>query len=170
MRKILVATILWSSALFATAPEPKRGIATVDGPPKYELNHAIGTAWAFRGPAYVVGTQFGFRVLKTRFFWGPDLSYALFADGGLFSVLGSVWWNIDIGVRSSWTFRPGMLGGVGFTRHLPNTAPTLSMLLADLVLSTDLDDLATFRLQVRPGLAGREPILFVNANLAFRFY
>jgi len=172
--KMPIPIRLWLYALFlfqlnSRALEPPVAVSD-DLIPKFRLSHFLGVAW-FRGSGLAVGVDTARRYGKTFFYYGGEVHYLQFPKGGgVLSTLGRVSFEKKIGDGTGVILQTAISIGPAFNRKLTGISSVLSAVFADVSISKDVDDLASFCFQIRPGFLGKDPVLMATTKLAFRFF
>jgi len=134
------------------------------------VNHFSGLG-LLRGAGLVTGLQVGFLLIREwAVYLGPEISYTLFSGAGLLETLATLWIDIPIPSTHSVKISLGGAGGLAFPRDLIGVRTPAPTAYGEIVVSQDINDLATLRGQIRPGIVAGESMFMVNLNLLFRFY
>ena len=135
---------------------------------RYKMNFVLGLG-VIRGSALVTGAQFGFSPFKTPFYVGPEINFALFSPGSIFSTLVGGWYVMRIEGAPTLGLSLGLSAGPAFPSFVPELSSTALAVFGDATISQDVDDLVTIRGQFRPGMVGRFFSFMMAFNLCFRF-
>ena len=135
---------------------------------QFRLHHYMGMH-IVDGSALLIGSQFGyFMGSRLPIYVGPSLDFSLFSPGNILSVMGSVWhewWNSN---EPRLFLSIGISSGVGFVQNLP-MQPTVLVTCLDLTIGQEIDDLATIRGRIRPGMIRNLFSLMLDFGVLFRF-
>lgn len=122
------------------------------------------------GSGFMVGAQLGYPLAKgSPIYIGPEVDFVLLSPGSLCNVLGTGWYEIHFDEGSPWSMALGLGAGAGFPQAAPALSKTSFAAYLDTVVSREIDDLASVRGQIRPGMVGGNLSLFVNIGVEFRF-
>jgi hypothetical protein len=156
-----------------TASSPSALAATV-GEPVYGLVVEPSTGWGSvsnAGSAVTMGLRFGIPISSSgKVYFGPQVDYLLFSEGvSLANLLASAWWQFRLAKGSLWTLVVGGSGGAAVPYSLVNYPRTSWVAYFETALDREIDDLASVRLVVRPGLVHGNFSLLINVGVSFRF-
>lgn len=133
------------------------------------LNTMLGINIA-QGSGVLSGMQFGYAPLtQLPFYLGPEFTFVLYSPGSLFSVAGGGWYDFKIYNSPRLVLSIGAVFGSGFTNSLPQFPNRLFLSFLDISLSEELDDLASVRVQFRPGIVNKSVAYTMSFSLSFRF-
>jgi hypothetical protein len=137
---------------------------------KGKLHTILGsTLVAGHGGSFTLGAQFGVPLKDNgSLYIGPEFTLSYFRPGYLFLTVGSIWYEFRPFGKSHLNLNVGASAGTGFT-SLADLAGTNLVAFGDLSLNQEISDLASLRLQLRPGYVGGYFAFLIAANVGFRF-
>ena len=137
---------------------------------RYRLNTAMGMHIIGSTSAFMISGQFGVAPFGTHpFFVGPDMSFALFSGGSLFGVWASGWYEMKLSGAPRLSLLFGAVGGPTFTSHVSPLPTTSYSAFLDLGVTEEIDDLASIRIQLRPGIEGGYFAFLAGLMISFHF-
>lgn len=146
-----------------------RNVTYLQEPSLYKINTGLGMQ-LLSGTSVLVQVQLGKRLwAHTPLYVGPEASLALFNVGSLTSFFGSVWYEFRLQQSSNLGLALGGLVGVASPSRLEVLRSSSLAVLGDIVVFQDLDDLASIRGQIRPGVVGSRFSMMMSLNASFRF-
>ncbi len=167
---ILCLLCFGALALGTEAPTEKKTVkAKALAPLKYKFNSFLGLGIA-QGSSIVVGGQIGFPISETsQAFAGPELGFALYSPGTLYTILGTFWYEFSVDSTTKSALSLGAAAGMVATNNLPRLSSLSYAAFLDFAVSKEVDDDVFIRGQLRPGIVGNYFALWMNMNVTFLF-
>ncbi|MBY0372260.1 hypothetical protein K2X33_16385 [bacterium] len=121
-------------------------------------------------PTVALDSQLRFLVSdRWPLYVGGDVLIALPTYGHFLSANAGVWYDFLLAAEPAATLSVGVLGGPAFVRRIPGYPDSSITAFVDASIGFEIDELASVRGQVRPGIVGGRFAFSVAALIGFRF-
>ncbi len=170
MRRLLLglAMVLCFGAHGADTPAEKKTVKK-PGPLKVKYNGLLGLGLA-KGSSLVVGGQLGFPISEAfPAFAGPEIDFALYSPGSIYTILGTFWYEIALDKTTKSNLSLGVAAGIASTDRLASFPSITYAVLGDIAVSQEVDEDVFVRGQLRPGVIGNYFAIWMNMNVTFLF-
>jgi len=136
---------------------------------RFRLNTGLGLH-VLEKSSLMLSHQFGFALFRdTPIFFGPELNFSLFSPGSLLGIWASGWYETKVYGTPRLSISIGVTGGPSFANRVALLPTTTYAAFLDLGVLEELDDLASVRIQFRPGYEGGRFAFMMGLSVSFRF-
>lgn len=136
---------------------------------RYEVNSGLGIH-VLDGSGMSVSGQFGYAAFGQHpIYLGMEMNFAFVQSGTLFGIWPGGWYEHRLSSAPKLSFLFGALGGPSFTTNVALLPTTTWAAFLDLGVQREIDDLASLRVQLRPGVDGGRFAFLTALIVSFRF-